>query len=126
MVCLPALRLSGTFMMMLPSWLPLRHSKMQLTSIKNIQKSSCINMKNIFLLLCIFILATACKTKEIADLIVFNATIYTVDSAFNMAEAMAIKDGKIIAIGKNNDILDNYTAKDKRDAGGKFIYPGLI
>ena len=33
-------------------------------------------------------------------MLVYNATIYTVDSSFSIAEAMVIKDGKIEAIGK--------------------------
>ena len=76
-----------------------------------------------------FILALTfigCHTKENADLIVLNAKIYTVDSAFSLAEAMAIKDGKILALGKAESILDSYVAKEKFDANGKFIYPGFI
>src|SRR5215831_4211498 len=82
-------------------------------------------MKYLFPIIISFALIS-CKSKTAVDLVVFNATIYTVDSAFNMAEAMAIKDGKILAIGKNEDILKNYDPKEKKDAGGKFIYPGLI
>ncbi len=39
---------------------------------------------------------------------------------------MAVKDGKIAAVGSNQFILDNYTAKEKTDAQGKAIYPGFI
>jgi len=68
----------------------------------------------------------ACNNKQQADLIVYNATIYTVDSTFSTVEAMALKDGKVIATGKSADLLAQYDAKEKRDAQGKFIYPGLI
>jgi len=68
----------------------------------------------------------ACNNLPSADLIVYNATIYTVDSAFSICEAMAIKDGKILATGTTEDILKAYTAKEKQDAKGTFIYPGLI
>ena len=37
--------------------------------------------------------------KEKADLMVYNAIIYTVDSSFSTVEAMLIKDGKILATG---------------------------
>jgi len=61
-----------------------------------------------------------------ADLIVFNGKIYTVDSVFNVVNAMAIKDGKIAALGTNSAILSAYTAKEQIDLKGKFIYPGFI
>ncbi len=82
-------------------------------------------MRTIFCILLLSVLM-ACNSKKQADLIVYNATIYTVDSAFSAAEALAVKDGKIIATGKSADLLAQYDAKEKRDAQGKFIYPGLI
>ena len=68
----------------------------------------------------------SCSQKQKADLLIYNATIYTVDSAFSMAEAIAIKDGKIVAIGKTIDLEKKYEAKERTDAQGKFIYPGFI
>jgi predicted amidohydrolase YtcJ len=59
-------------------------------------------------------------------MLVFNATIYTVDSSFTTAEAMAISNGKIVEVGKTADLQSKYDAKEKIDAQGKFIYPGLI
>jgi predicted amidohydrolase YtcJ len=64
------------------------------------------------------------KTK--VDLVVYNATLYTVDSAFSIVQSMAIKDGKIIAVSRSNNLLKNYDAKEKLNASGKFIYPGFI
>lgn len=64
--------------------------------------------------------------KETADLLIYNATIYTVDSAFSTAEAMLIKDGKILATGDTASLLKEFEVKEKMDAGGKFIYPGFI
>jgi predicted amidohydrolase YtcJ len=68
----------------------------------------------------------SCNQKEKADLLVYNATIYTVDSSFSTAEAMAIKDGKILATGKTAELEKAYDYKEKLDAEGKFIYPGFI
>jgi predicted amidohydrolase YtcJ len=82
-------------------------------------------MRNLILIAWILFLS-ACQSKTKADLIIHNASIYTVDSYFNIVEAMAIKDGKIIATGKSQEILAVYDAAEKFDAGGKFIYPGLI
>jgi predicted amidohydrolase YtcJ len=72
------------------------------------------------------ILLFSCKSKTPADLIIHNARVYTVDSAFSIHEAIAIKEGKILATGTSSEILDQYEAKEKMDAGGKFIYPGFI
>ncbi len=68
----------------------------------------------------------SCNQKMKADLLVYNAVIYTVDSTFSKTEAMAIKDGKIVATGSSADLQNKYDAKEKLDAGGKFIYPGFI
>jgi predicted amidohydrolase YtcJ len=68
----------------------------------------------------------SCHSKQPADLIVFNGKIYTVDSAFSVADAMAIKDGKILAVGKYAGIRDNYSATDTIDLDGKPVYPGFI
>lgn len=75
---------------------------------------------------CITILFASCNQLIIADLIVHGAKIYTVDSSFSVAEAMVIKDGKILETGTNNDILKKYSAPEKINAEGKVIYPGFI
>src|SRR5436190_11144098 len=59
-------------------------------------------------------------------LVVYNAKIYTVDSNFSIAEAMAIRGDRIIAVGSTNSIKANYSTKNLFDAHGKFIYPGFI
>ena len=61
-----------------------------------------------------------------ADRIVMNAKIYTVDSAFTIAEAMAIYDGRILAVGSNDSIMANYWSLTVDDMEGKVIYPGFI
>ena len=68
----------------------------------------------------------ACNEKQKADLLVYHATIYSVDSNFRQYEAMVVKDGNILDIGSNAAILDKYAATDTLDAGGQFIYPGFI
>ncbi len=83
-------------------------------------------MKKISLLLVTSFLLFACTQKQQADLLVHNATIYTVDSTFSTVEAMVIKEGKILATGKVSDLEKEFDAKEKLDAGGKFIYPGFI
>jgi predicted amidohydrolase YtcJ len=81
--------------------------------------------------LIIFLLALATTTgchfkNKQADLILHNATIYTVDDAFSTYEAIAIKDGKILALGTEREILNEYDAPQIIDCGKQFIYPGFI
>ena len=78
-----------------------------------------------FLLFAAFAL-TSCKTKQNVSMLVYNAKIYTVDSAFSTAEAMAIQDGKILETGRSEVLLEKYKSDNILDAGGKFIFPGFI
>jgi len=83
-------------------------------------------MKRIFTIAIGLSVLISCSQKEKVDLLVYNATIYILDSSFSTAEAMAVKDGKIIAAGKAAELQEKYDAKEKIDAQGKFIYPGFI
>jgi len=84
-------------------------------------------MKRITTLTLLFIaLLSSCTETEQADLIVHNAKIYTVNPLFDVASAMVIKDGKIVAIGDEYEILNKYTAKSAVDAKKRPIYPGFI
>lgn len=64
--------------------------------------------------------------KEKADLLVLNGTIYTIDSIFTKAEAMAVLDGEVVATGSVSSILEKYQSDSVLDFSGKFIYPGFI
>lgn len=66
------------------------------------------------------------KTKQKIDLLIYNANVYTVDKDFSKAEAIAVNEGKIIAIGNSKDLPEQYDAKETIDAKGKFIFPGFI
>lgn len=83
-------------------------------------------MKKVFLVFFIVGSVMSCKQKEKIDLLVYNATIYTVDSSFSLAEAIAITNGKIVETGKTVDLQSKYEAKESIDAEKKFIYPGFI
>lgn len=82
-------------------------------------------MKHISFCLLVF-LCCSCNTRKQADLIIHHAVIYTVDEQFSQEQAIAVKDGKIVAVGSDKAILDQYTAPDVQDAEGHFIYPGFI
>lgn len=66
-----------------------------------------------------------CTTNKEVDLIVYNANVYTVDSAFRKAEAFAVKNGIFIDIGSTESIKSKYNAKTSIDAQKKSIYPGF-
>jgi len=61
-----------------------------------------------------------------ADLVVFNAKVYTVDPAVPRAEAFAVKNSRFIAVGSNADIR-NLIGKDTRtfDAKQMTVVPGF-
>ncbi len=88
-------------------------------------------MNNLLLKQLIYVFAivatlTSCYRSEQADMIVHNAKIITVDKDGNIYEAIAIKDGKIIELGKENQILNKYRADIKIDASHATILPGFI
>lgn len=63
---------------------------------------------------------------QTVDLIVTNATIYTVDEHNSVQQAIAIRGSKIIAVGTNEDIQKHYSAQKIIDAEGKTMIPGFI
>ncbi|HYX08861.1 MAG TPA: amidohydrolase [Bacteroidales bacterium] len=84
-------------------------------------------MKPISLIIVFLMILTGCnKDLKKADMIINNATIYTTDSSFSIAEAMAVKDGKIMAVGTNEEINNKFSGEKKINMQGKFIYPGFI
>jgi predicted amidohydrolase YtcJ len=80
--------------------------------------------KTSFILFIVMIMSS-CHTKKPADLIVTNATVYTVDETFSKVESFAVSDGKIVATGSTEEILAAYTPENILDAAGKFVYPGF-
>jgi len=69
---------------------------------------------------------TSCNQKTPVDLIVHNANIYTVDNDFSKAQSFAVKDGKFVAVGDNDIILNQYEAKETIDTQGDAVYPGFM
>src|SRR3954463_12888141 len=62
-----------------------------------------------------------------ADLILHHGKILTVDSAFSIHSAMAIRDGSILAVGSDEVVLNNRGPKTQvLDLEGKMVLPGLI
>ncbi len=82
--------------------------------------------KELFICLILIFFMNACIQKEKVDLIVHNAKVYTINESFEIEQAFAIKDGKFVAIGSNQDILRKYQSENIIDAGEKPVYPGFI
>ncbi|MEY3737973.1 MAG: hypothetical protein RL544_751 [Bacteroidota bacterium] len=85
-----------------------------------------MRIRVLFATAAIALFLTSCGGPKKVDTIVVNGVIYTVDSSFSTAQAMAIKDGLIVATGTDAAILAAYTAPEKIDAKGQAVYPGLI
>ena len=62
-----------------------------------------------------------------ADLVVRNAKIYTVDKERSIAQALAVKDGRVVFVGSAAAVQAWIGAKTRiEDLGGKLVLPGLI
>jgi predicted amidohydrolase YtcJ len=70
---------------------------------------------------------TATSVSRDADLVVWNANVHTVDSGIPHAQAFAVKDGRFVAIG-TNDEAKTWTGKrtETIDARRMTIVPGFI
>lgn len=63
---------------------------------------------------------------EPADLILHHAKVLTVDSKFTIAEALAIRGDKIVAVGTDDAVLKRKGPKTKvLDLNGRNVLPGL-
>ncbi len=79
------------------------------------------------LFFCLTIISCHNKTQEFADTILTNGNIYTVDPEQPIAQALAIKDGLIKAVGTNEEVekLRGETT-EVIDLNGQFTMPGFI
>lgn len=84
-------------------------------------------MRTIFLIVVSFVssIQIAAQGRE-ADLVVLNATIQTMDKKRPKAQAMAVADGKIVAVGSDVDIRPFIGSATRQiNAGGKLVIPGF-
>jgi predicted amidohydrolase YtcJ len=85
-------------------------------------------MRNTFLAVVVCSILFSCNfvNQQEADLLVFNAEIYTVDGDFNIAEAFVVKDGKFLEIGTAEALEEKYDVGERIDAQGRIVLPGFI
>ncbi|MEX2216964.1 MAG: amidohydrolase [Phycisphaeraceae bacterium] len=75
----------------------------------------------------LFACCTASAFADTPDLILHSGKIITVDKAFSIKEAIAVKDGSILAVGTSADILKLQGNTTKViDLKGKTVLPGLM
>lgn len=80
----------------------------------------------LFPVLLFFIACTAGKT-DTADLVLHNAQVYTVSKDQPNAEAVAVKNGKIIFVGSNDEVKKFTGSRTEViDCKGQFLMPGFI
>ena len=72
--------------------------------------------------------AAAQNRQERVDLLVLGGTIVTMDSARQVIDdgGIAVRAGRIVAIGSRAQIEARYTSRQRVNATGKLITPGLI
>ena len=79
------------------------------------------------LLVLLFVCFPLCAMAQSpADFVLHNATIYTVDADNPQAEALAVRDGRLLMVGAAEDVLTAYPDAVRIDAEGHTVVPGLI
>ena len=73
----------------------------------------------------VLLISSACMKGKKVDLIIHNAKIHCMDDQNTVEDAMAIKDGKIIEVGPERQILNKYRADEIRDAKQRDVFPGF-
>jgi len=67
------------------------------------------------------------SSADAADMVINNAKVYTVNKGQPEAEAIAVKEGKIVFVGSNSDVKKYIgSSTEVIDAKGQFVMPGFI
>ena len=65
--------------------------------------------------------------EQVADLVLRNGTVVTVDEARPQASAIAVRDGRILAVGSNADVAAHVGERTRViDLAGRLAIPGFI
>jgi predicted amidohydrolase YtcJ len=84
-------------------------------------------MKQFIFLVAVHALVMNVSSQNNADLIIYNGEVATMTRAGEFKQAVAIKDGFILAVGNSSQILSVYKNAGTKiiDARGKTVIPGL-
>ncbi len=85
-------------------------------------------MRRIALFAALAVGAVPPAPREAIDFLLSGGTVVTVDEKFSVFSpgAVAVKDGKIVAVGPAADVIARYGALSRYDATGKIVMPGLV
>lgn len=78
-----------------------------------------------FLFFLVLLTGVSCMKGQAVDLVIHNAKIHTMDDKNAVVQAIAIRDGKVIEVGPDRQIMNKYSADEFIDAEGKDIFPGF-
>lgn len=67
-------------------------------------------------------------TKPVVDVLITNALVLTMDPEWNRYEpgAVAVRGGEIVDVGPDADVETRYQARERVDAEGRVLLPGLV
>src|SRR5215467_6873372 len=93
---------------------------------KSVNKSALISVS--LLIMTLLSPVTAQTRRQPAELLVLGGTIVTMDQTRRIIEdgGIAVVKGRIVAIGPRAEIEARYTSRQRLNAAGKVITPGLI
>ena len=82
-------------------------------------------MKHLAFILCVA--ALSCSRPPAADMILLNGKVWTADPAMPAAEAVAIRQGRIVDVGTTERMRQHASAQTQIvDLRGKLMLPGFI
>ncbi len=64
--------------------------------------------------------------RRSASMLLVHGVVYTVNDHQPLAEAVAIENGKIAAVGSSEELLARFSATEVIDLKGRPVYPGFI
>jgi len=80
-----------------------------------------------FLFIVLLLTASCSGGRPAADTVILNARVYTVDAARPWAEAVAVREGRILAVGTTKAVSRHKAPETLViDAGGRLVLPGMM
>src|SRR5262245_841087 len=95
--------------------------------VRNDENTSMRNGSKLLLMLCPVLVSAALHAAETADTVLVGGKIVTVDDRFRIAQAVAVKGNRIVAVGSNEEVRKLAGSGTKViDLKGGTVIPGLI
>jgi len=87
-------------------------------------KDTCLHFATV-LAAALFCFGCGFKSEQ-ADLIVHNGVVLTLDFEGQRAQAVAVRDGRVLEVGPERTILNKYSTSTYTDLQGGVLMPGLM